>query len=184
MLQQSQVWSALVGQLVAQQDGGLGDLSASSTTSYVGSKGAARREKLQSALAEWGLLLGYSSGGFEEAAPIFPMPEECSEQVSMCRYLERFGGYAGQRETGYIMWCLAHVMDCLTAEDYAGAREHVALTTGCHRSICVGWGKVGFCMAPHLARGAPPWQGRGGKSSHQGVLFCSWWGGQLAPSST
>ncbi|CAE7310474.1 unnamed protein product, partial [Symbiodinium necroappetens] len=68
MLQQSQALSALLGHLVSQQDGGLGDLSASSSTSYVGSKGAARRERLQGARAA------------------------------------RFGGFAGQRETGYIMW--------------------------------------------------------------------------------
>ncbi|CAE7527751.1 unnamed protein product [Symbiodinium sp. CCMP2592] len=133
MLQQSQALSALVGQLVAQQDGGLGDLSASGSTSYVGSKGAARREKLQSALAarSGDFYLAVLQAASRRMRPSSPCPtsvEDCSGQVSMCQYLERFGGYAGHRETGYIMWSLAHIMDCLTAEDYAGAREHVALT--------------------------------------------------------
>ena len=48
LLQQSQALSALVGHLVAQQEGGLSDLTASSSSS-IGAKGAAKREKLQAA---------------------------------------------------------------------------------------------------------------------------------------
>ena len=46
----------------------------------------------------------------------------------MCHYLERFGGFGGHRETGYIMWCLAHVADCLVQQDVRGAQEFLALT--------------------------------------------------------
>ena len=133
MLQQSQALSALLGHLVSQQDGGLGDLSASSSTSYVGSKGAARRERLQGALAarSGDFYLAVLQAASRRLRPSSPCPtslEDCSGSVSMCQYLERFGGFAGQRETGCIMWCLAHVMDCLTNEDIAGAREFLALT--------------------------------------------------------
>ncbi|CAE7635021.1 unnamed protein product, partial [Symbiodinium necroappetens] len=133
MLQQSQALTALVGHLMSQQDGGLGDLSASSSTSYVGSKGAARRERLQAALANRSgdFYLAVLQAAATRLTPSSPAPAslgECLGQVSMCQYFERFGGFAGQRETGYTMWCLAHVMDCLTSEDYAGAREFLAVT--------------------------------------------------------
>ena len=133
MLQQSQALTALVGHLMSQQDGGLGDLSASSSTSYVGSKGAARRERLQAALANRSgdFYLAVLQAAAKRLTPSSPAPAslgDCLGQVSMCQYFERFGGFAGQRETGYIMWCLAHVMDCVTSEDYAGAREFLAVT--------------------------------------------------------
>ena len=52
MLQQSQALSSLVTHLLSQQDGGVKGLTSSaSSSSYVGSKAAAKKEKLQSALA-------------------------------------------------------------------------------------------------------------------------------------
>ncbi|CAE7887125.1 unnamed protein product, partial [Symbiodinium microadriaticum] len=133
VLQQSSALTSLVQHLVSQQDGGLTDLSASGSSSYVGSKGAARREKLQAALAarSGDFYLSVLQAAAKRLRPSSPSPaslEECSGQVSMCQYLERFGGYAGQREIGYTLWCLAHVMDCLTEQDVAGAQEFLALT--------------------------------------------------------
>ncbi|CAE7745584.1 unnamed protein product, partial [Symbiodinium necroappetens] len=131
LLQQSQALSALVGHLVAQQEGGLSDLTASSSSS-IGAKGAAKREKLQAALAaRSGDFLSVLQAAARRMQPSQPIPaslSECSSQVSMCQYLERFGTFSGQREAGYTMWCLAHVMDCLAQEDIAGAREFLALT--------------------------------------------------------
>ena len=133
LLQQSQARTSLVSHLVSQQDGGLGDLSASGSSSYVGSKGAAKRERLQAALAarSGDFYLSVLQAAAKRLRPASPVPaslEDCSGQVSMCQYLERFGGYAGHREIGYVMWCLAHVMDCLSDQDIAGAREFIALT--------------------------------------------------------
>ncbi|CAE7469278.1 unnamed protein product [Symbiodinium natans] len=133
MLQQSQALSSLVTHLLSQQEGGVEGLASSASSSYVGSKGAAKREKLQAALAartgEFFLaVLQSASRRLRPSVPIPPSIEACSGQVSMCQYLERFGGFAGQRENGYLMWCLAHVMDCMVQRDYAGAEEHLALT--------------------------------------------------------
>ena len=133
MLQQSQALSNLVSHLMSQQDGGLEGLASSASSTCVGSKGAAKRERLQAALAarSGDFYLSVLQAASKRLRPTSPVPtslEECLGQVSMCQYLERFGGYAGYREIGYTMWCLAHVMDCLTDEDYAGAREFLALT--------------------------------------------------------
>ncbi|CAE7264088.1 unnamed protein product [Symbiodinium sp. CCMP2592] len=133
LLQQSQALTSLVNHLVSQQDGGLSDLASSSSAGYVGSKGAARREKLQGLLANRSgdFFLSVVQAASKRLHPSQPSPTSiaaCSGQVSMCQYLERFGGYAGHRETGYVMWCLAHVMDCLIQQDVTGAQEFLALT--------------------------------------------------------
>ncbi|CAE7712005.1 unnamed protein product [Symbiodinium sp. CCMP2456] len=133
LLQQSQALSSLVSHLVSQQDGGLGDLTGPSSSTSIGAKGAARREKLQAALAgrTGGFFLAVVQLMSKRLHPTSPVPaslEDCSGQVSMCNYLERFGGFAGHRESGYLMWCLGHVMDCLINQDVAGAQEHLALT--------------------------------------------------------
>ena len=133
MLQQSQALSSLVSHLLSQQDGGVEGLTSSASSSYVGSKGAAKREKLQSALAarSGDFFLAVLQAASRRLRPAMSSPlsiEDCSGQVSMCHYLERFGGFAGQRENGYLMWCLAHVMDCMVQRDYVGAEEHLALT--------------------------------------------------------
>ena len=133
LLQQSQALSTLVGHLVSQQDGGLADLSSSPGVIGIGAKGAAKREKLQAALAarSGDFFLQVMQTAFRRLNPSAPCPsslEDLSGQVSMCHYLERFGGYGGHRETGYIMWCLAHVADCLVQQDILGAQEFLALT--------------------------------------------------------
>ena len=133
LLQQSQALSSLVSHLVSQQDGGLVDLTGPSSSTSIGAKGAARREKLQAALASrtGGFFLAVIQSMSKRLHPASPVPtslDDCLGQVSMCNYLERFGGFAGHRESGYLMWCLGHVMDCLINQDVAGAQEHLALT--------------------------------------------------------
>ena len=41
--------------------------------------------------------------------------------------LERYGGYRGNRETGLVLWILAHAMDAFAAQDVHGGKEYLAL---------------------------------------------------------
>ena len=165
LLQQSQALSALVGHLVAQQEGGLSDLTASSSSS-IGAKGAARREKLQAALAarSGDFFLAVFQSAARRLQPSQPSPaslSECSAQVSMCQYLERFGTFSGQREAGYVMWCLAHVMDCLAQEDTAGAREFLALTFVAMDQASIDGGRWDFAWLLTLLEEPPSQMFRG-----------------------
>ena len=127
MLQQSQALTRLVGHLVSEQEGGLADLSSSSSF-WIGAKRAAKREKLQAALAarSGDFFLQMLQSAFKRLHPSLPCPSTLNDfvgQVSLVRYLERFGGFSGQSKLGYTQWCLAHVMDALVQQDYAGAKR-------------------------------------------------------------
>ena len=91
----------------------------------------------------------------------------------MCQYLERFGGYAGQRETGYTMWCLAHVMDCLTEQDYAGAQEFLALTFVALDQSSLDHGKWDFAWLLTLLEEPPAqlFHGRGTSANPRARAF-------------
>lgn len=58
-----------------------------------------------------------------------PVPKAESElkEVSLLAYLERHGGYRGQRDLGLTMWVAGHVLDCMANEDHVGAREYMSL---------------------------------------------------------
>ena len=49
--------------------------------------------------------------------------------ISMTSYLERYGGFRGNRETGLALWIAAHVMDAMAVQDFHGAKEYMALLT-------------------------------------------------------
>ena len=90
----------------------------------IGAKGAAKREKLQAALAarSGDFFLQVMQAAFKRLNPSAPCPgtlEDLSGQVSICHYLESLGGFGGHRETGYIMWCLAHVADGSTGHRWS-----------------------------------------------------------------
>ena len=116
MLQQSQALSALV---------------CWSRNTTVGSKGAARREKLQAALAarSGDFFLSVLQAASRRLQP-FPVPGirrrllGAGVDVPVLRTFRRLRGTT----RGYVTWCLAHVMDCLTNDDIAGAREFLAVT--------------------------------------------------------
>ena len=45
----------------------------------------------------------------------------------MLTYLERYGGYKGQKETGLRMWLMAHAMDAAASNDFSATKEFLAL---------------------------------------------------------
>ena len=129
LMQQSTAITALVAHLANQSDP-LSELSSSSSGGG-GTKGVQRREKLQSELAarNGGFFLALMQQVHRRMNPGKPLPKTEAELsgTSLLAYLERHGGYKGQRDLGLIMWIAAHIVDCLAAEDVVGAKEHLAL---------------------------------------------------------
>ena len=131
--QQSSALTALVAHLASSSDP-LGDFatpggsSASSST-----RGVQRRERLQNELAMGSscFFMQVQQQMHRRLFPSKPVPRTDAELqvagLSMLQYLERFGGYRNNRETGLILWQLAHIMDAMAMADYHTAREHLAL---------------------------------------------------------
>ena len=113
IMQQTQALSVLMSHVLSQADGGLADLaSGSGSSSSLASRGAAKRERLQQALSSrtGNFFLQVMQQVSRRLNPASAAPQSLAElqgSPMMCRYLERFGGYAGQREAGYLMWMLA-----------------------------------------------------------------------------
>lgn len=129
LMQQSSAITALVAHLANQSDP-LSELSSSSSGGG-GTKGVQRRERLQSELAarSGGFFLALMQQVHRRMNPGKPLPKSEADLAgtSLWAYLERHGGYRGQRDLGLIMWIAAHIVDCLSSDDVAGAKEHVAL---------------------------------------------------------
>ena len=133
LVEQSSALTSLVAHLASQSPDSLGELNFGSSSSQTsGTRGVLRREKLQADLAS-------RSGGFylqlmqqmhRRLHPGKPVPASLAElqSLSMLTYLERQGGFRGQREAGLMMWLLGHIVDSINAEDWAGVRELTALT--------------------------------------------------------
>lgn len=46
---------------------------------------------------------------------------------SLMTYLERYGGFKGQKESGLVMWVLAHAVDAAARGDLFTTKEYLAL---------------------------------------------------------
>lgn len=94
-------------------------------------KGVQRREKLQSELASrsgnFYLLLTQQIHKKLHPGRALPRSEAELGGVSMLEYLEKSGGYKNQKTLGLIQWILAHAVDAAAQEDFAGAKEILAL---------------------------------------------------------
>ena len=118
--------SLLVSHLVAQGD--TLDLGASSSSS-ISARGSTKREKLQQDLAQRSSTFFLLNRKMFPAIPVPNSVEEVRSQgrLSMVSYLERFGGYAQQKELGLVLLLLAYIGDALAQKDVRGAQEHLAL---------------------------------------------------------
>lgn len=129
--QQSAALTALVTHLVGQ-DNPL-DLSGTIGTASSSTKGTMRREKMQQELAgrKSNFFLQIQQQIHKKMYPSRMLPkteEELSQaQVSLMAYLERYGGYKGQKEAGLCMWIFAHAMDSASAGDFVATKEFLAL---------------------------------------------------------
>ena len=129
LAQQSLALTSLVAHLASQD--GYPDL-ATSTSSSLSMRGTLKREKLMNDLAarRGDFFLKVSQNAFRRLRPTEAVPtalDSFPKKGIFTKYLERQGGYVGHRDQGLIMWLLAFVADQMMAEDYVGAREHLAL---------------------------------------------------------
>ena len=108
MVAQSRALLALVGQM---SQGGDPVLDPSSS-SAVSARGSQTRQRLQAELA-------VRTGSFAEKvkepalARMAPAAVGSTEVFSLCRYLERFGGYARSKEQGLVAWQVAIAFDLI-----------------------------------------------------------------------
>ena len=126
-------------QLVAHMTGGdpTSELASSSSAAGLGlnTKGVARRERMQSDLAHRNsnYFLQVQQQLFKRMNPARAIPKTHEElaqaDISMTAYLERYGGFRHCKETGMIMWILAHAMDAAAMDDFLATKEYLALLT-------------------------------------------------------
>ena len=133
LTQQSSALTALVAHLASASDP-LGDFStASSGAASTSTRGVQRRERLQGELAAGSscFFMQVQQQMHRRLHPSKPIPKTdadlAASGVSMLQYLERFGGYRNNRETGMILWQLGHIMDAMASVDHHTARERLAL---------------------------------------------------------
>lgn len=174
--QQTQAMTALVAHLVGQSD--LSDLASGAASSSLTSKGALKREKLQSDLAARSseYLLQVAQLAFKRSRPSEQVPSKLSDfkgKALFTKYLSKHGGYAGQKELGYIAWLVSHIADCLLADDVKGAQELTALTLSSIDQACQDGNKwdVAYLLALMEEPIAGVFSGRGGCSNPRMKAF-------------
>lgn len=85
--------------------------------------------------------------------PAAPVPQTAEEiaasPASVLVYLERFGGYKGQKTLGMTMWLLGHCMDAAARGDMRLCLEHLALTMASLEQVGVDQGdwSLGFLQS-------------------------------------
>ena len=123
MMAQSRAMLALVAQ-ISQGGDPLLDQTASSTST----RGAQTRQKLQAELAQM-------SGAFAERVReraqrrMAPAGVGSTEPFSLCRYLERYGGYARQRDNALVAWQVAIALDLIMSGQTNGLAEQRWVTS-------------------------------------------------------
>lgn len=132
LFQQSSALTALVAHL-SQGDAMIDLSSGSSQGVSLSTKGVGRREKMQRDLAEGTscYFMQVQQQMFKKMFPSKPIPKTEAELtaagVTMTSYLERYGGFRGQRENAMVMWLVAHIMDAGASADYHLMKEYAAL---------------------------------------------------------
>ena len=131
--QQSAALTALVSHLI--QGGDAFGLESSGATggSSSSTRGTMRREQLQQLLAtgqsHFFMMLQQQICRRLQPSNVVPKTEEelNLRAPSLQTYLERYGGFKGQREAGLSMWVIAHAVDAASRGDFHMTREYLAL---------------------------------------------------------
>eukprot|EP00435_Cladocopium_sp_Y103_P047077 s582_g13.t1 len=129
--------SAAITQLVAHLTSGdpMSDLAASSSSSgmSLNTKGVARREKMQSDLAQRtsSYFLQIQQQLYKRMNPSRAVPKSAAELA-----------HQNCKETGLVMWILSHAVDAAAQEDFHGTREYLALLVAALEQSALdgGWG--------------------------------------------
>ena len=158
LTQQSAAITALVAHLTTGD--AMAELSSSSSAGpSLNTRGVARREKMQMELSmrTSSFFLQVQQQLFRRMNPTKPIPASeadlAAAGVSMTDYLERYGGYRGNRETGLVLWILAHAMDAFAAQDVHGGKEYLALLAAALEQSAMDNSWLGICIMP--PRGSP-----------------------------
>ncbi|CAK8990023.1 unnamed protein product [Durusdinium trenchii] len=158
LFQHSQALTTLVAHL-AGQDGM--EFGATATGSALSLKGSLKRDKLLRDLAErrGNFFLKVSQNAFRRLRPSELVPQEISAlggRALFSKYMERSGGYSGQRDLGLTMWLLSQMADAFLNEDATGAQELLALTMVTLEQVAQDSGKweVGWILS--LQEDPPP----------------------------
>ena len=159
VFQQSQALTALVAHLVGQD--GLTDLAGSSSSLALTSKGASRRNKLLADLAsrEGQFFLAVAQNAFRRLKPTEPLPTDLKNfpnKAIFSKYLERQGGFNGQRDLGLTMWLLAQIADQMVCGDVKGAQEMMALTLVALEQCAQDGGRWDLAWVLSLQEDPPP----------------------------
>ena len=119
------------GDAMTELQGGFSSASSTST------KGVARREKMQAELAARtsSYFLQVEQQLFKRMCPARVVPTNVEEiqtaGVSMTAYMERYGGFKGQRENGLAAWIAGHAMDAAASGDFGLTKEYLAILVAC-----------------------------------------------------
>ena len=159
IMRQSQALTTLVAHLVGQDS--LQDFPSAASSSVLSLKGSAKRDKLLSdlSLRKGNFLLKVAQNAFRRLKPTDPLPrslEEFGGKTIFSKYLERNGGYAGQKDLGLVMWLLCQIADTMIQGDQQGAQELLALTMVTIEQTALDGGKweVGWMLS--LQEDPPP----------------------------
>lgn len=158
LIQQSQAMTALVAHLIGQDS--FVDLSSGSSSS-LSTKGTAKREKLQMELANrsGNFMLLVAQMAYRRMRPTDALPQALKDfqgRSLFTRYFEKQGGYQSQRELALVQWMMAHIADCLLAEDIKGAQELVSLGMVMIDQACQDGGKWEVAYLLGLLEDPPP----------------------------
>ena len=129
LLQQSRALVSLVSHLHAASTDPLSELTGSS--SGVGVKGAAGRERLQHQLSQQNgqFFLKVCQAMHRRQSPTTAPPDSLDSlgNLGLITYLERYGGFGAHRELGLIMWSVAHIFDAARDNNMGAVRDYTAL---------------------------------------------------------
>ena len=152
LAQQGSALTALVAHLTSDAVGDLHQLSSSASSS---TRGVQKREKMMTELATGSsqFFVQFQQQLHRRLHPASPVPQTPEElaasPVSLLVYLERFGGYKGQKTLGMTMWMLGHCMDAAARGDTRLCLEHLALTIASLEQVGVDQGdwSLGFLQS-------------------------------------
>ena len=133
LAQQSAALTTLVSHLI--QGGDTLGLEASGATgaSSSSTRGTLKREQLQQSLAtgqsHFFMMLQQQICRRLQPSNVVPKTEDelNARAPSLLTYLERYGGFKGQKEAGLAMWVIAHAVDAASRGDFHMTREYLAL---------------------------------------------------------
>ena len=155
LLQQSQALTMLVSQIASND--GLHDLGGATSSTSLSLRGSTKREKLICELAgrKGDFFLKIAQNAFRRMKPSDPVPMSLADfqgRTLFTKYVEKSGGFQGQRDFGLVMWLLAHI----AAADYKGAQELLALTLVTIEQAAQDGGKWDVAWLLSLQEDPPP----------------------------